>query len=96
MNGRRFKRSSDTLFSQVGNDIVALRVSNGRSYGMEEVTAVIWTLLEKPTDLDGICARLVQEYDVHPADCRSDVQRLLELFHSEGLIEEASEEQSEL
>lgn len=82
----RFVRSNDAIFSEVGADIVALNISGGFAYGMEKVTADVWRLLEQPQDLVSICNQLVADYEVDPAECRDDVQRLLDQFLKEGLI----------
>jgi hypothetical protein len=57
---------------------------------MEKVTAEVWRLLAEPTDVDQLCDRLVEIYEVEPALCRADVQRLLDQLHSEGLVETVS------
>ena len=79
-------RSEKALFSSVGDDIVALHVDNGRCYGMENVTAAVWNVLAEPTDIPGICNRLCELYDVEPALCRADVERLISQFRGEGLV----------
>jgi hypothetical protein len=84
---RVFKRSADTIFSVVDNDVLALRIENGRCYGMEEVAAAVWSLLERPRGLDSICEQLLEQYEVEAATCRSDVVELLELLRSEGLVD---------
>lgn len=87
MSSVRYKRSSDAIFSAVGADILALHIENGRCYGMEAVTAAVWNLLDEPRDLETICDRLMQQYDVESSVCRADVQQLLQLFRAEGLVE---------
>ena len=90
MTTQLYKRSNDALFSEVGDDIVALNVERGPCYGMEKVTAVVWALLAEPTDVDSICRRLMERYDVAPEICRSDVDRLIGQFRGEGLVEEVA------
>lgn len=82
-----YRRSDEAIFSPLGDDIVALHIPKGRCYGMEDVTAAVWNLLDEPRDVDEICAILMRQYEVDPAVCRSDVAELLELFLSEGLVE---------
>ena len=85
-----YKLSDKALFTSLGDDIVALNVERGQCYGMEKVTAEVWRLLAEPTDVDHLCDRLVEIYEVEPALCRADVQRLLEQLQSEGLVETVS------
>lgn len=87
MGNLHYKRTEETLFSAVGADILALHIPNGRCYGMEEVTAAVWNLLDKPRSLESICNRLMEQYDVGSTECQADVARLLDLFRAEGLVE---------
>ncbi len=84
-----YKRTDNTLHSQVGDDVVALNVRKGQCYGMEKVTASLWAILAKPSDLDDICERLFEIYDVDLQICRAEVSDLLEVMRAEGLVESA-------
>ena len=84
-----FKRSEQALSAEVGEDIVALHVARGHCFGMEEVAAAVWKLLERPASLEDICAALVNRYDVEAGLCRTEVGALLDDFQREGLVERA-------
>ena len=88
---KKFKRSSDALSAEVADDVVALHVQRGSSYGMEKVTADIWRLLETPADLDTICKQLAQRYEVDDETCRREVGQLISVFQQEGLVEVVTE-----
>ena len=90
MSNPIFRRSEETIFSEIGDDIVALNIPNGRSYGMENVAAAVWNLLEKPTDIHRICEELQCRYEVDPDTCRKDVNQLIDHFRREGLIDEVA------
>lgn len=83
----RFQQSRETLHSEVGSDIVALNVERGHCYGMENVTAEVWKLLERPLTIDQLCEALVASFDVDPATCAADVRALIETMTSEGLVD---------
>ncbi|MBA3666259.1 MAG: PqqD family protein [Sphingomonas sp.] len=85
-----FSRSSDALFTRVGDDIVALHLKRGQCFGMENVTRDVWDLLSEPTDLERICDRLTEIYDVEPAACRTEVEKLLAQLVDEGLVDSVS------
>ena len=87
MNLPMYRRSQDAIFSEVGDDVVALHVHRGQCYGMEKVTADVWNLLTEPSDMESICSRLVERYEVQPEVCRADVARLLDQLVKEGLVE---------
>jgi hypothetical protein len=82
-----FRRTAATMSTEVGDDVVALQAERGFAYGMEEVTAAVWRLLQEPHDLDAIVAALTAEYDVSEAQCREEVGALLDRMIAEGLVE---------
>ncbi|NJC06120.1 hypothetical protein GGQ97_001913 [Sphingomonas kaistensis] len=83
-----YRRTAATMSTDVGDDVVALQADRGFAYGMEEVTATVWRLLEEPRGIDDLVARLTSEYEVDDAQCRAEVVALLEQMTSEGLVEE--------
>lgn len=83
-----FRRTPTTMSTDVGDDVVALQAERGFAYGMEEVTAAVWKLLDEPRDLDTIVARLTAQYAVDDEQCRAEVGALLDRMTSEGLVEE--------
>jgi hypothetical protein len=85
-----FRRTPATMSTEVGDDVVALQAERGFAYGMEEVTAAVWKLLEEPRDLDTIVTHLMAEYEVDEDQCRADTGALLERMTSEGLVEEVA------
>lgn len=87
MTNLTYRRAPDALFSEVGEDVVALHVERGQCYGMEKVSSAVWKLLAEPRDLEAICAFLVEQYAVDPNDCRTEVGQFLEQLSSEGLVE---------
>lgn len=83
-----YRRTAATMSTEVGDDVVALQAERGFAFGMEEVTASVWKLLEQPRDLDGLVADLTAEYDVDENQCREEVGALLERMTAEGLVEQ--------
>ena len=94
MSDIQFRRSQEALHADVGEDIVALHVRNGRCFGMEHVTADVWRYLEQPASLDQICSRLLAEYEIDAETCHSEVGELLKTMQQEGLIEAVASQQS--
>jgi hypothetical protein len=82
-----FRRTAATLSTEVGDDVVALQAERGFAYGMEEVTAELWRLLETPQNLDAIVARLTATYDVDIDRCRAEISTILGQLTAEGLVE---------
>lgn len=82
-----YQRSPQALFSTIGDDVVALHVERGQAYGMQDVTATVWTMLEEPTTIEAMCDRLTDEYDVERAQCERDIGELIATFVAEGLVD---------
>jgi hypothetical protein len=87
MTDTSYQRNGSILFGDIGDDIVALSLERSLCYGMENVTAAVWSLLEQPLSADELCARLLEQYDVPPDRCRSDIAVLLAELEKEGLVE---------
>lgn len=83
-----YRRTAATMSTEVGNDVVALQANRGFAFGMEEVTAAVWRLLEEPRDLDTLVGELTADYDVDEAQCRAEITALLDQMTSERLVEE--------
>jgi hypothetical protein len=66
------RRDSDILHAAVGTEeLVMLSISAGRYYGLNSVGARFWELLEAPTTVAQICARLCEEFEVDEQDCQT-------------------------
>jgi sulfur transfer complex TusBCD TusB component (DsrH family) len=93
MTARRIRESAtvlaagDLLASAFGAELVILSLKDGVYYGLEDVGARIWALLQQPTTISAIRDALVAEYDVESARCERDVQALLQDLAARGLIE---------
>jgi hypothetical protein len=80
----RVKRTMD---AEVDDEIVALNLDTGASYGLNAVGARIWKLIAKPTRVAEMCAGLVAEYAVEPSTCEREVLDLLGKLQAESLLE---------
>jgi hypothetical protein len=79
--------AGDLLASDFGAEQVILNLQDGVYYGLEDVGARIWQLLQKPTTIPAIVAALVREYDVDPARCERDLRALLGDLVARTLVE---------
>ncbi len=62
---------------EVGEEAVILHLDDGIYYGLNEVGARIWQLVQEPRTVSEIVDAIVAEYDVAPEQCRVDVRDLL-------------------
>lgn len=73
--------------STLGEEAVILDLEQGEYYGLDEVGALIWNSIQQPATVAAICAAVMAEYDVEPAECEADVIALVSELHSAGLVE---------
>jgi sulfur transfer complex TusBCD TusB component (DsrH family) len=79
--------AGELLHSAFGAETVILSLEDGVYYGLEEVGARIWELLQRPIQVSAIRDALVAEYDVDPERCRRDLLALLQDLAARGLVE---------
>ena len=77
----------DVLGSELGSEVVMLSLRDGTYYGLDEVGAEIWRLIQTPTTIDRIVSSIVDTYDVDARRCRSDVINLVVALRDRGLVE---------
>ena len=71
----------------LGGEAVILNLQNGVYYGLSDVGARIWSLIEKPCPLEDILEALLKEYDVDSHTCEGQTRALLGDLAANGLIE---------
>lgn len=79
--------SKDQVSSDLGEEIAILDLKEGVYYGLDEVGARVWELIQTPITVGAIRDSLVEEYDVEPDRCERDVLALLQRLVDQGLIE---------
>jgi Coenzyme PQQ synthesis protein D (PqqD) len=77
----------DVLGSEIGSEVVMLNLRDGTYYGLDDVGAEIWRLIQTPTTIDRVVTALVDMYDVDTHRCRADAIALLENLAERGLVE---------
>ena len=81
----------DQLSSEVGGEAVILHLGAGVYYGLDEIGARVWALLQEPRRVADLCAQLRAEYDVDADRCERAVLTLLGELADAGLIEAVDE-----
>ena len=79
--------SPDQVASDLAGETVLLSMKTARYYGLADVGARIWSLLQSPVTVSEICRVVRSEYDVAPDTCQTDVGRFLEELATHELIE---------
>ena len=80
------RRQGDWLSAKVGNELVMMSAEKGNYIGLSEVGARVWEIIETPSEVGAVCARLQAEYEVAPETCRAEVDAFLEELEKHGAI----------
>lgn len=83
--------SPEQLSSSIGGETVILGLQAGRYYGVGDVGARVWQLVQEPHRVSEIRNAIVAEYAVQPQVCESDLLALLDRMAAARLIEVRSE-----
>jgi coenzyme PQQ synthesis protein D (PqqD) len=73
--------------SSLGDEAVILELTQGVYYGLNEVGARIWELLQQPRRVGEIRDLILDEYEVAPQTATRDLLALLAELAERGLIE---------
>lgn len=80
-------RKQDLLAAPVGDELAMMSVDLGSYFVLSPVAARIWTLLESSTLVGDLIASLIDEFEVDPAVCRSEVLEVLDTMKDYGLLD---------
>ncbi|MDX1687616.1 MAG: PqqD family protein [Candidatus Promineifilaceae bacterium] len=83
---RRVIPSSDVLFRELEGEAVMLDLGSERYFGLDEVGARVWQLLDEHHDVDAVVAQMLAEYEVEEEQLRSDLAELIANLAEAGLV----------
>lgn len=72
--------------TDLGDEKIILHVNAGVYYGLNEVGALVWELVQEPKNFITILQAVVAEYEVDPHRCAQDLQGLLLELAEQDLI----------
>ena len=73
--------------AQLEDEAVVLGLAKGMYYGMGEVAARIWALLQEPRSLGEVRDVVVAEFEVSPEEAAVDIAAFVDELIAEGLAE---------
>lgn len=79
--------TGDQISCDLEGEAVILHLRDGVYYGLNEVGARVWTLVQNPRTVREIRDALLKDYDVPPDDCTHDLIELLQRLMDWKLIE---------
>jgi len=89
-----FAHSGEFVLRSVGDEGVLVPIRNrvgdlDSVFVMSPVAVRIWSLIDGQTDVEGIVARVRDEYEVEPAVAAQDVNELVAALEEAALIRRA-------
>jgi hypothetical protein len=73
--------------SDLGGEVAILDLSGGMYYGLDDVGARIWDLVQEPKMVAEVQGVILEEYDVEPEIAKRDVLTLLQELVDRELVE---------
>ncbi|MEM9486950.1 MAG: PqqD family peptide modification chaperone [Cyanobacteria bacterium P01_F01_bin.116] len=77
----------EQIASELGGEAVILNLATGIYYGLNEVGARVWELIQQPCTFDSIFHALLEEYEVDSDLCKQDLTKILVEMKEACLVE---------
>jgi hypothetical protein len=71
----------------MGDEVMVLDLNSGTYYGLDDLGARIWSLIEQPASLASIREAIIAEYEIDAETCDRDLRAFLTQMQSAGLVE---------
>jgi hypothetical protein len=75
------------LSARLGDESVVLGVTEGMYFGLDEVAARIWELVQDPVEIAKVRDVIVSEYEVDADTCERDLLAFLSELDRNGMID---------
>jgi len=72
--------------AHLGDELVALDPNAGECFGFNNVATSVWRELEQPKSFEQLRDALLEEYEVAPEQCASELRELLDSLTARGLL----------
>ena len=77
----------EQLSSELDGETILLQMSSGLYYGLNEMGAKIWEMIQTPMAFQALKEQLLEAYEVSEEVCVNEVTKLLTDLHNANLIE---------
>lgn len=78
---------SELVTANLDGEVVILGFQSGSYFGLDQVGAFVWDLLQKPQTVAALRDRILQEYEIDKERCEQDLLNLLGQLLDQQLIE---------
>ncbi len=82
----RFRSSPDAVATRVGDEIVLVDLKTDQIYSLNRTAARIWELMCADCDRPEVERRMLEEFDVTPAQLAEAIDELIGLMTRGGLL----------
>ena len=79
-------RNEGIVFNKLDDELVMMSIENGEYYGLDNIGAQIWEIIQQPTNFSEIVLKLMRKYDVSEETCIADIQEFLSELLGKNLI----------
>ena len=86
LTSRRVAKSPDVLLQDLEGEAVLLNLRNGQYYGMDENSYSMYKTLTTSSSVQAAYEALSREYEVEPAQLKTDLEQFLAHLLENGLI----------
>jgi len=86
----RFRSSPDALATRVGDEIVLVDLKTDQIYSLNRTAARIWELMCGGCDRAEVERRMLEEFDVTPAELAEAIDALVVSMTRGGLLERSA------
>ena len=76
--------AEDQISSDLGGEVAILGLKTGMYYGLDEIGARIWSLVQEPRIVGNLMGTIVDEYDVDPPRAERDLLAVLGRWRGKG------------
>ena len=83
----RIVAAKEQVSADLGGEVAILHLKTGIYYGLNEIGAHIWNLVQEPRTFSELRDVFLNTYEVESEYCERDLKTFLEGLASEGLIE---------
>jgi hypothetical protein len=78
-------RGVDHLETELDGQTLMLSIQQGSYFAVSDTAQRVWQLIAKPASVRSVAARLLEEYDVSPEQCATEVSELVDALVARGL-----------
>ena len=86
MSEPRWRAAEEQLSCEVGGEVVILNLGDDTYYGLTEVGAFVWNLLQEPRTLQDLRDAVTAEFEVSPEESEADLVRLMGELEGRSLV----------